>query len=154
MQVYDREKINKCHLTLFESSPIPVKGQKYYNGHGWIDVKAMDYLPYGLITYKFDESNNCIVTCEDSYRLSNNHENIPPSTYMGNEMIWRDNIVTPNVDIEFINSDDEIIKAKVISCKSDVIPGVILIGAREHSHSYDYYYKDSMRIFKTGTYLS
>ena len=155
MDVYDRETIESRHEIEFEETPTPIKGQKYYDGTGWIKVKIMNYLPYGLATYQFcDDNTKCIVTCEDSYRLSNQYRRIPTDDFMREERLWRNTIVKPNVKLEYKIPLGSYKKAKVYICKSDIIPGVILIGPEDSKDIdvYGYIYKESVRLFKSGSY--
>jgi hypothetical protein len=155
---FNRGNINSKHLVAF-SKPDAVDGLRYYdfNTKCWRFVEALEKLPYDLCSYRFlDEEmdeNKCVVTCSDSYRLSN-FSDCRSEVDMESERVWRDLILQKDAEMEYTNKDGVSHQAKVLWLKSDIVSGVIVCGPRKSSiSSFGYIYKESVKFSKSGTFF-
>lgn len=159
-EYYDREDVNSIHAVLFKNT-LWMSHKYYYDfdTEEWIKCYKLDRLPYGLITLQLDNgktNNQCVVTCEDSYRLADFPEEIN-SEFMLNEKKWRDEIVKAGAEFDWLDENETSdcwVKGKVCWTKADIVPGVVLIGPREHPNlnSFGYFYKESKRFAKSCSY--
>lgn len=127
----------------------------------WIQAKLINRLPYSLCSYALDgEANNqCIVTCENSYRLIEDLSTAPDIEWLNEQRIWREELIanlntnpdtTPELD--FIRGDNQV-KAQVSRTKSDIVPNVLVISPRKKlGQMFGYYYYESLRLAKSCTY--
>ena len=160
---YKKGELELRHLVLFSKPPIE-KDLYYYDfdtkggvSGEWRSVVKISKLPYNLYTLEFknnSKEDKCIVTCNDSYRLSRTPDKEPDHQALLKERKWRDSVVKSNAELEYV-SDDKVYRAKVAWTKSDIIPGVLLIGPREcpNMNVFGYYYKESRRLQESGTDL-
>jgi len=158
--VEEIEEINDSHLVFF---PKPKEETKFYFDFylkSFRPVIPINVLPYDLVSCKFTDSrgaNDYIVTCSDSYRFRDgeNPDGATPEevSKMLQEREWREEIVKDGAEFEFRDSTGKWRYAKVAWTKSDIVPGVVLCGPREHPNvnSYGYFFKESTRIAKLGT---
>lgn len=150
------------------NSPEHIHDLHYYDfdTHTWRYVEIIKNLPYGLACYRFldedneDGENDCVVTCNDSYRLCDccdydyTHEN--DREVMEAERVWRDEIVRAGSEFEYGHKKDgQIYYAKTCWIKSDIIPGVLLAGHRAmpNINPFGYIYKEYKYMWPIGTYL-
>ena len=156
-------------LVLFSERTTVQEGLHYYDfdTKSWRPVQVIKKLPYNLYSYRFlDESNpgekDCIVTCEDSYRLCDcpyDHTEHDPdivNEQMNEQRIWRDDLVKSGAECEYYHEKQQkVYYAKVCWVKSDIIPGVVLIGHRSmpNINPFGYIYKESNKFFPIGSYL-
>lgn len=153
---YNAVDINSKHAVAFTNNFS--NEQLYYydfNTEKWIKCYPINKLPYDLCSFRLENSTNeqCVVTSLDSYRLISDLDNTPTNEEMFEESVWREGIVKKGTELDFIK-DDGIYKGKVCWTKSDIIPGVILIGPRScpNLNSFGYYYKESKKLAKSCTY--
>ena len=155
---YDRQEVNSRHAVAF-SKPKAKQDLYYYDFDvkEWRQVIPQDNLPYGLCSYRFtdDTEERSVVTCHDSYRLSTDPDKEPNHEHLEQERVWRDSIVREGAEMEYTPSSGETQRAKVLWCKADIIPGVVVSGPREcpNINSFGYIYKESRCFTKTGTHL-
>lgn len=131
------------------------KNNLYYfdfNDNTWLQCKPIGKLPYNLCKYKFENSDSTFITCNDSYRLTNNLDNILSNNEMYKEKEWRDNIVKNNEEID-LYSDGEWHKMIVAWIKADIIPDVLHLKKRRNkSNLCGYFYKESKNLAKSCTH--
>lgn len=169
-------EVNNRHALRFLKPSTTPKGLHYYDFEtkSWLPVLKKYQLPYDLATYHFLDENvpnkseseiynlddlldDCVVTCEDSYRLCVNPDfnewDSKCDERMEQERVWRDEIVNKDAEFEYIDSHNIAHRAKVCWTKSDIVPGVIMCGPRKHPrmNSYGYIYKESKSFAKSGT---
>lgn len=153
---YDRNTILSRTLVNF-SRPNQQENLHYFDADQktWRKCEILDNLPYGLATYKISENfftNQVLVTCTDSYRLSTepDQEEMDIQKFQDEEK-WRNAICKEGQEVDF-KSADGWVKAKVCWTKGDVIPGVILIGPRSmpNINGFGYWYKDSRKLAPAG----
>lgn len=153
---YNAVNINSKHSVAFKNKFS--NDQLYYFDFSvkkWIKCYPINTLPYNLCSFRLENSTDeqCVVTSLDSYRLISNLNDAPNNEEMFEESVWREEIVKKDAELDFIK-DDGIYKGKVCWTKSDIIPGVILIGPRSfpNLNSFGYYYKESKKLAKSCTY--
>lgn len=156
---YSRKKLNSRHCVFF-SEPTKVENLYYYDfdTKSWRPVRPLDRLPYGLCSYVFldeEDEERCVVTCTNSYRLTEDSSDVPSVEEMEEERLWREELVKEGAEMEYINDDATVYRAKVIWTKSDVIPGVVTGGHRRcpNINGFGYVYKESQQFAKTGEFL-
>lgn len=157
-EYYDRKTVNNRHSIRF---PQPQDdGYHYYDfdTQTWFRCYPQDRLPYGLCSFRLEgkDESQSVVTCLDSYRLS---KNIPKHTdhdEMLAEKEWRDDMYNTGKAYEFdwqLN-DGTWVKGGIAWTKADIVPGVCMIGPRDHPNvnGWGYYYKESRRYAKACTH--
>jgi len=159
-EYYNRQKVNSRHLVYFSK---PENNELYYykfDTQSWVKVTPLDRLPYDLCSYRIEgkDDTQVIVTCHDSYRLSS----VIPENTDHQEMLrqkqWRDELVGPGKEFDFLTSNNQWQKGVVSWIKADIIPGVLHIGNRNHPHIScgkdvnGYHYKESNRFTKSCTH--
>lgn len=158
-EYYDREEVNSKHLVLF-SKPKEVDGLHYYDfdTQSWIRCYPQDNLPYGLCSYRLEEKteNESVITCHDSYRLSDGFPEYTNHEAMLEEKKWRDEMyeVGKGYEFDWQLEDGEWVKGGICWTKADIIPGVCVIGPRDcpNLNGWGYHYKESKRYAKASTY--
>lgn len=156
---YNCEEVNGRHLVAFQK-PEPIENLHYYDFDlkKWRPVKPIDRLPYGLCSYYFTDDtfskDRCVVTSEDSYRLSI-EPHLIEDKYLLEEKEWRDKIVEKGAEFEYSHNDGRISRAKVAWTKADIIPGVLLCGPRKNPNigGYGYVFKESRKLNRSGTHF-
>lgn len=117
----------------------------------WEKCYKIKSYPYNLNEYKFENSNETFITCYDSYRLTENLEDVLSNKEMYKEKEWRDKVVKDNEELD-LYSDGEWHKMIVAWVKADVIPGVLHLKKRRDNRGIcGYFYKESKRIAKNQT---
>jgi len=153
---YNASQVNSRHLVAFTNN-FPDEQLYYFDfeSEKWIKCYPINKLPYNLCSFRLenDTNENCVVTSLDSYRLTYDLTDVPYNEEMREESEWRDEIVNKGAELDFIKGD-KVYKAKVCWTKSDIIPGVMLIGPRTcpNLNSFGYYYKESKNLAKSCTY--
>jgi len=157
-EYYDRKTVNSKHLVKFSDPKQYFSPNLFYydfDTKTWLRCHPLDFLPYNLCSFKLDwgTEEKCVVTCKDSYRLT---EKIPENTdhdFMLREKVWRDEIVHAGAEFDW-NLKGEWVKGKVCWTKADIIPGVVVIGPRNcpNINGWGYYYKESKRFAESCTY--
>ena len=163
-EYYNTKELNSRHLVKF------VKPEKtdyeYYDfdEKEWRPVKLVNKLPYNLAYFRFTDKidpdeEKCVVTSMDSYRL-NGHDLHEYFLYYNHEDMlkekeWREEIVRKGKEMDFYKDKKSGERVKVCWTKSDIIPGIILIGPRKYPNIniFGYFYKESSKLFKSGTLL-
>lgn len=157
-EYYNAKEVDSRHLVFF---PKPDEDIEYYyyvfEEKKWVRCYPIDNLPYDLCSFRLEGKTNeeAVVTCNDSYRLK---DYLPNEEYFSHEDMleekeWRDSIVKDDAEMDFRLSKGWT-KAKVCWTKSDIIPGVVVIGPRKRPNlnSYGYFYKESLKLAKSCTY--
>lgn len=161
MELYDPKILNGKHAVYYSNTFNEI--QRYYfdfETETWIKCYPVNRLPYGLCSYRLEgfDNDKCVVTtCDNSYRLTTDLDNVLSTDEMKMEREWRENIVKNGAELDYINPlQDYADKARVCWTKSDIIPGVILIGPRKHPNlnSFGYFYKESNNLAKSCTYTN
>ena len=135
-----KKKINKNNLYYFD-----------FSNNTWMECKQIAQLPYNLCKYQVVNSDNIFITCDDSYRLTENLENVSSNEEMHREKEWRDNIVKAREEVD-LYAKDEWHKMVVAWVKADIIPDVLhLRKRRNESDLCGYYYKESKSLAKSQT---
>jgi hypothetical protein len=165
-EYYDRQTVNDKHLVSFN---IPEQKKLYYyefDKKDWIECYPLDNLPYNLCSFRLElkkekkcviwkTKEKCVVTCKDSYRLSETYQEHTDHKFMLAEKKWRDDIVISGAEFDwYLEKTNEWVKGKVCWTKADIIPGVIVIGPRNcpNINGWGYIYKESKRFAKSCTY--
>jgi hypothetical protein len=150
---YNPDDINSRHAVYFPE-PKHIDNLHYYDSEKkWRKCEILTRLPYDLATYRFSDSTDgkVFVTCTDSYRLSTDpqSENID----LDYEESWRNQICQKDCELDF-NNKGNWVKAQVCWPKSDIVPGVVLIGPRKYSNinCFGYIYKESKTLGKSGSH--
>ena len=134
------------------------KNDLYYfdfNLDKWRKCYSINSYPYNLYKYEFEDSEETFITCPDSYRLTNNINNIPSNEEMYKEKEWRDAVVKDNEELDMYQKE-EWHKMRVGWIKCDVIPDVLHLVPRkrnsENNNLCGYYYKETKKIAKSCTH--
>lgn len=125
----------------------------------WINCKPVNRLPYDLCCYKLDgfDDDTCVVTSEDSYRLTTNLDFVKSVEEMHEEYLWRENILHVGAELEYMNkTTGNVTRAKVSRIKNDIIDGIVAVGPRRYFHTilFGYIYKESNSLVKINTYTN
>ena len=159
-EYYDRQEVNSRHGVYFSEPKIEQLYYYMFDTCSWVKVTPLDRLPYNLCSYRIEEKDDTqvVVTCRDSYRLSN----VIPENTDHEEMLrqkkWRDKLVGKGKEFDFLTSNNQWKKGVVCWIKADIIPDVLHIGNRNNpciSFGNDvngYYYKESNRFAKSCTH--
>jgi hypothetical protein len=122
-----------------------------FNFDKWRKCYSTDSYPYNLYKYEYEDSEETFITCPDSYRLTNNINDVPSNEEMYKEKEWRDAVVKDNEELDMYQKN-EWHKMKVGWTKCDVIPDVLHLVPRkrnsENNNLCCYYYKDTKKIAK------
>jgi len=122
-----------------------------FSDNTWTQCKPVGQLPYNLCKYQVENSDDTFITCTDSYRLTDNLDDVLSNDEMYKEKEWRDNVVKGREEIDLF-SKDEWHKMIVAWVKADIIPGVLhLRKRRNESDMCGYYYKESKNLAKSCT---
>ncbi len=117
----------------------------------WEKCYKIKSYPYNLNEYKFENSNETFITCDDSYRLTENLEDVLSNEEIYIEKEWRDKVVKAQEEVDLFNKG-EWYKMIVAWVKADVIPGVLhLKKRRDDCGMCGYFYKESKRLAKSQT---
>lgn len=120
----------------------------------WEKCFKIKSYPYYLNEYKFENSNETFITCNDSYRLTENLEYVLSNEEMYKEKEWRDKVVKDNEELDMY-SDGEWHKMKVGWIKNDIIRDVLHLIPRRRNSDNDklccYFYKESKKLAKSCT---
>ena len=125
----------------------------YFNftDNTWIQCELVDQLPYNLCKYQIENSDDTFITCTDSYRLTDNLDDVLSNDEMLKEKEWRENVVKAREEVD-LYTKDEWHKMIVAWVKADIIPGVLhLRKRRSESNMCGYYYKESKSLAKSCT---
>jgi hypothetical protein len=125
----------------------------------WVNCKPVNRLPYDLCCYKLDgfDDDTCVVTSEDSYRLTTNLDFVKSIEEMHEEYLWRENILHVGAELEYMyKKTGNVTRAKVSRMKKDIIDGIVVVGPRRYFDTMllGYIYKESNSLVKINTYTN
>ena len=143
---------NFQHLVSFKND-VNNKNLYYFDftDNKWTKCSKIGSHPYNLGEYMIENSEQSFITCNDSYRLIDNLDDVLSNDEMYKEKEWRDNVVKQREEVDLC-AKDEWHKMIVAWVKADIIPGVLhLRKRRNESDLCGYYYKESKSLAKSCT---
>ena len=133
-----KNDVDRQHLYYFD-----------FSENTWVECKPIGRLPYNLCKYQFENSDHTFITCIDSYRLTDNLNDVLSNDEMYKEKEWRDNVVKDHEEVD-LYENGEWHKMVVAWIKADIIHGVLHLKKRRNtSDLYGYFYKESKKLAKS-----
>ena len=102
-----------------------------YCDNQWIECTSIGTLPYNLCKYQVKNSDHTFITCIDSYRLTNNLNDVSSNDDMYKEKEWRENVVKDQEEVD-LYAKGEWHKMIVAWIKADIIPDVLHLKKRRN----------------------